>query len=217
MSSVSRRAAVRIALLLTAAMLILPRLAAADGDPASDTLLVQSVFYPYTPPVARAVVISLNAKTAAAKRAGVPIKVALIASTTDLGALPSLFGKPRAYARFLDQEISFARAQPLLVVMPAGYGVAGLTTAETRAVAALPKPALKTPTGLALAAETAIDKAMAASGRPLTGKDARAATATAGDDRSPGGGNTVALIVLALAAIAVSTGLIALRLRRPSA
>ena len=214
MSSVTRRAAVRIALLLIMAILILPGLAAADGDPASDTLLVENVFYPYTPPVARAAVLSLNARTIAAKRAGVPIKVALIASPTDLGAVPSLFGKPDAYARFLDQEISFARAQPLLVVMAAGYGVAGLTPAATRAVAALPKPAVRTPTGLALAAETAIDRATAASGHPLTATGASAATGTVRDGGSP---DTVLLIILVLAAIAASTALIALRVRRPPA
>ena len=68
---------------------------------------------------------TLNAETAAAKRAGFPIKVALIASPVDLGVIPDLFGKPQQYADFLDQEISFQGKQPLLVVMAAGYGVAG--------------------------------------------------------------------------------------------
>lgn len=208
MSTVTRRAAVRIALLLTAAALMLPSLAAADGDPASDTLLGENVFYPYSPPVARAVQLQLNRETAAARRAGFPIKVALIAGPTDLGAIPSLFGKPQAYARFLDQEISFRGAQPLLVVMPAGYGVQGVTGPARLAVSALPKPAGKTSTDLARAAQAAVAKLVSASGHSVKG--------TGGGGDSGGGGTTVLLIVLVLAAIAVSTALILLRVRRSS-
>ncbi len=206
MSTLTRRAAVRIALLLTAAALMLPSLAAADGDPASDTLLGVNVFYPYSPPVPRATQLKLNAQTAAAKRAGFPIKVALIAGPTDLGAIPSLFGKPQAYARFLDQEISFRGAQPLLVVMPAGYGVQGVTDLGRLAVNALPKPAGKTSTDLALAAQTAVAKLVAASGHTVK------SPAKSGGG-SGGGGTTVLLILLVLAAIAVSTALIVMRMR----
>jgi hypothetical protein len=208
MSTVTHRAAVRIALLLTAAALMLPSLAAADGDPASDTLLGENVFYPYSPPVARAVQLQLNRQTAAARRAGFPIKVALIAGPTDLGAIPSLFGKPQAYARFLDQEISFRRVQPLLVVMPAGYGVQGVTGPSRLAVSALPKPAGKTSSDLARAAQAAVAKLVSASGHSVKG--------TGGGGDSGGGGTTVLLIVLLLAAIAISTALIVLRVRRSS-
>ncbi|HEX3834722.1 MAG TPA: hypothetical protein VHW04_22250 [Solirubrobacteraceae bacterium] len=205
----TRRAAVRIALLLTAAaVLMLPSLAAADGDPASDTLLGENVFYPYSPPVARALQLKLNAQTAAAKRAGFPLKVALIAGPTDLGAIPSLFGKPQAYAKFLDQEISFRGAQPLLVVMPAGYGVQGVTGPARLAVSGLPKPAGKTSTDLARAAQTAVAKLVSASGHSVK--------STGGGGGSSGGGTTVLLIVLVLAAIAVSTALVVLRVRRSS-
>ena len=38
------------------------------------------------------------------KRRGFPLKVAVIARRADLGAIPSLFGQPREYARFLGQE-----------------------------------------------------------------------------------------------------------------
>jgi len=211
MSTVTRRAAVRIALLLTAAALVLPSLAVADGDPASDTLLGENVFYPYSPPVARAVALKLDAQTAAARRAGFPIKVALIAGPTDLGAIPSLFGHPQAYARFLDQEISFRGAQPLLVVMPAGYGVQGVTGPAKLALTSLPKPVGASSTDLARAAQTAVAKLMSASGHSVK------SPGSSGGGGSGGGGSTVLLIVLVLAAIAVSTALIVLRLRRPSA
>ena len=95
---------------------------------------------PTRPPVAAPVQRTLNAETAAAKRAGFPLKVALIASPIDLGVIPDLFGKPQPYADFLDQEISFQGKQPLLVVMAAGYGVAGLRRPGASAARGLPKP-----------------------------------------------------------------------------
>ena len=115
--------------------------ALADGDPASDVLLGENVFYPYSPQVTPALQRTLNTETAAAKKAGFPLKVALIAGPVDLGVIPDLFDKPQKYADFLDQEISFQRKQPLLVVMPAGYGVSGVGAAATAALASIPKPA----------------------------------------------------------------------------
>jgi hypothetical protein len=209
MSTVTRRAIVWIALLLAGAVLALPALAAADGDPASDTLLGQNVFYPYSPPVARAAKVQLDQQTAAAKRAGFPIKVALIGAPTDLGTVPSLFGKPQAYAKFLDQEISFQGPQPLLVVMAAGYGVQGVRAPGSLAVSALPKPAGTTSTDLARAAQAAVAKLASASGHALKSEGSSA--------NSGGGGSTVLLIALFLAAIVVAAALILLRVRQSSA
>ena len=173
MSAMARRiASPLIALALVAALLpaaLLPAAAVADGDPASDVLLGQNVFYPYTPPVPAAIQAKLNAETAAAKRAGLPLKVALIASPVDLGVIPELFGKPQSYADFLDKEISFTQAQPLLVVMAAGYGTQGVPAAVTRAVSGLAPPAGKTSTDLARAAVTAVAKLAAAAGHPIAG------------------------------------------------
>ena len=105
---------------------LLPAAVLADGDPASDVLLGENVFYPYSPATSPALQKQLNAETAAAKQAHFPLKVALIGAPVDLGVIPSLFGKPQKYADFLDQEISFQTKQPLLVVMAAGYGVQGV-------------------------------------------------------------------------------------------
>ncbi len=113
-----------------------PAAAAADGDPASDTLLIENVFYPYTPPTSTALQRMLNGVTVAAARQRTPIRVAVIASPVDLGTIAVLFGKPQEYADFLDQEISFNGKQPLLVVMSDGYGTQGLTPAASAAVAA---------------------------------------------------------------------------------
>jgi hypothetical protein len=210
MSSVTRRAAVLALLLCALTALSLPGLAAADGDPASDVLLGESVFYPYSPPVSNAIQAKLNAETAAAKRAGFPIKVALIAAPPDLGVLPSLFGKPQSYADFLDREISFQGAQPLLVVMAAGYGVQGIRAPGSLALKAVAKPAGKTSDDLATAAIAAVSKLAAASGHSIS-----AHHSGGGASRGGGGGDTtVLLIVLVLAAILVATALLVLRTRQ---
>jgi hypothetical protein len=185
--------------------------AVADGDPASDTLLGENVFYPYAPPVAHTAQTHLNAETAAAKRAGFPIKVALIGRPLDLGVIPDLFGKPQPYAKFLDQEISFQAKQPLLVVMAAGYGTQGLTPAATAAISGLRKPAGSTPTALALAAIPAVSHLAAASGHPIKGVPRLAGGAGSGS------GSSLPLVIgLAVAALVVSAALVVLRRRRPA-
>ena len=192
------------------ACLIVAASAFSDGDPASDTLLGLSVFYPYAP-TATSAQRTLNAETAAAKRAGLPIKVALIQAPTDLGVIPSLFAKPQKYADFLDQEISFQGKQKLLVVMANGYGTQGLPSASTRAVTALKPPAGKTSTDLAQAAIVAVAKLSAASGHPIKG-----VPGVPGNSSSSGGSSstTPILIGLIIAAVLVAGALLLLRRRQ---
>src|ERR1700679_2319855 len=149
MSPMARRLASLLIMLLLVGT-VAPAAGLADGDPASDVLLGQNVFYPYTPPVPASVQATLNAETAAAKHAGLPIKVALIASPVDLGVIPELFGRPQSYADLLDKEISSEQIQPQLVVMAAGYGIQGVPAA-TRAAKTLVPPPGKTSTDLAQA------------------------------------------------------------------
>ena len=130
-------------------------------------LLEQNVFYPFEPAVSTSLESQLNAATSAAGSKGFPIKVALIGSRLDLGIIPQLFGKPQAYARYLDFEISIKHLRPLLVVMKGGYGVAGLPAAATAAAAKLSAPAAGTPNGLAAAALSAVTKLSAAAGHRL--------------------------------------------------
>ncbi|HUO73598.1 MAG TPA: hypothetical protein VMU39_22705 [Solirubrobacteraceae bacterium] len=186
--------------------------ARADGDPASDVLLGENVFYPYTPPVTAALQKTLNAATAAARTAGFPLKVALIASPVDLGVIPDLFNKPQRYATFLDQEISFRAKQPLLVVMPAGYGIEGLNAKAAAAAASLPKPAGATSNDLAQAAVTAVAKLADASGHPLKG-----VSGVPGSSASGSSSSTVIVIVLAVAALIVAAALAVITLRRRGA
>jgi len=205
----ARLAAICAAVLTLVA--ILPAAALADGDPASDVLLGENVFYPYSPSVSPSLQKSLSATTAGAKRAGFPIKVALIASPVDLGVIPDLFGKPQKYAAFLDQEISFRGKQPLLVVMPAGYGVQGLSPKATSTIATLPKPASGQGNALATAAQSAVMKLAEVSGHPIS-----AASQNGSSSSSSGGGgsSSTLVIILAVAAVLAAGALAAITLRR---
>ncbi len=197
--------------LLTAMLLpalLLPAVALADGDPASDMLLAQNVFYPFSPAVSNRLQAELNAQTAAASRARFPIKVALIASPADLGAIRSLFGKPQQYAAFLDREISAGNnAPPLLVVMRGGYGVEGLGLAATAAATGLRAPASASSDDLAQAAAAALPKLAAAAGHPI-------GAVSAGSSTGGGPPRLLSLALLAVAAVAASGTIIEVRRRR---
>jgi len=98
--------------------------ARADGDPASDYLLAQSVFAPYDKNIPAVDAGRLTQLVAEAKSKGFRIRVALIGVRTDLGAVTSLWLQPQRYAQFLSQELFFVYRSTLLVVMPNGYGIA---------------------------------------------------------------------------------------------
>jgi hypothetical protein len=125
---VSRRRLIALAAVLACTVLA-PAAALADGDPASDVLLVEDVFYPYQPPPGPALEASMKSALHSAAAVGLRLKVAIIGSAEELGLVPRLFGRPQAYANFLDSEISFNSPQPLLVVMPAGFGLANAGSA----------------------------------------------------------------------------------------
>ena len=193
-----RALVIAIAVVLAAAALAAlaaPGAALGDADPASDVLLIQRVFYPYEPAVPPALQRTLNAETAAAARAHFPIKVALLASRSDLGAIPELFAQPQRYAAFLDQEISFGSAQPLLVVMPNGYGVRGLAGPAAAVVPGLAKPA--DGAHLAQAAIVAVRRLATASGHPLP--QIRGGPASGGGS----GSRTLIIVVVVLAAVGI--------------
>jgi hypothetical protein len=178
----------------------------ADGDPASDVLIGERVFYPYGSNVPPSLQSRLNAETAAASRAHFPIKVALIAAPADLGAVPTLFGKPKQYAAFLVQEISFLNVKPLLLVlMPNGYGGEHLGSAAQAALASFKAPGPGGAESLAQAAIVAVPKLAAAAGHPL------GSVAGAGGAGSHAGSSTVKAIVLAMSAIVIAGALVGFR------
>jgi hypothetical protein len=115
-------------------------IARADGDPASDVLATQSLFLPQDAAPAAAGQAQLSELLHEAAASGLPIRVAVIASSSDLGSVTALWRQPQNYARFLAAELDLVYRGPLLVVMPEGYGLAGDPSARS-ALAGLPAPA----------------------------------------------------------------------------
>lgn len=164
--------------------------ALADGDPASDVLASQALFLPQDAGVPVGQQAQLGVLVAAAKRSGYEIRVAMIASSADLGSVTELWRQPQNYARFLGQELSLVYDGTLLVVMPNGYGLYRLrgplgVDQSALAGARPPGPELGTPT------VNTIQRLAAASGHTLTLPNAAAPTAASSTD-------TLAWIVFAI-------------------
>jgi hypothetical protein len=197
--------------------------ALADGDPASDVLLFQPAFFPYTPPSSDAKA-ELLGSVAAARKAGYTIRVAVIQSRRDLGADPELYAKPQLYARFLDAELrSAGYLGALAVVMPQGFGVApgGRLSRDRkrfiprpigpleRAVRPLRPPGTNDPDTLTAAGVTAVKAISTAAGHPIKGPIAKVEPSGSGSGSSGSGtsftsiGLAGGLVVAALAAIAL--------------
>jgi hypothetical protein len=147
-----------------------PSVARANGDPASDYLLTQSVFLPFTTKIDRNEVNRLDALLREADQKHFRIRVAMILSPSDLGTAFSLFGKPAKYSQFLGLELSFVYRDRLLVVMPNGYGYSVNGDPDPKASAVLKKlPAPgRDATKEVQAAIVAVQRLAAAEGRRLT-------------------------------------------------
>lgn len=139
-SAVYRALAVSIAIATTALVLLgaaVPR-AYADGDPASDVLASQRLFLPTDADVPIREQLQLSALLNESARKGYPLRVAIIASASDLGSVTPFWHRPETYAHFLGGELALIYRGTVLVVMPNGYGsdvtASGIRTAtgETR-------------------------------------------------------------------------------------
>jgi len=159
----------RIAIVATLLLLAVPAVARANGDPASDYLLVQSSFLPFNAKVDPAAAKELTDTIRAANEKGFKIKVAVIGSRYDLGTAFSLYDKAQKYAQFLGLELSFQYHDGLLVVMPNGYGYSVGGKPDKRAIAVVQKlpPPGKEATKQVQGATAAIRKLAAAAGHPL--------------------------------------------------
>jgi hypothetical protein len=93
------------AVLALGAVLLAP-IARADGDPASDVLAEQTAFIPAGRGIPTVDQARLEAVIRSATRRGVPVRVALIAARSDLGAITELWRQPAQYARFLGTELT---------------------------------------------------------------------------------------------------------------
>jgi hypothetical protein len=164
----SSAGAVASCVAVLAALAIGASVARADADPASDWLIQQDAFYPYTTKVSTTQQRALDAALASARKAGVPIKVAIIAGPNDLGAVSVLFRRPPdQYAKFLGTELSFVNKGRVLVVLPTGYGLwwhRQLPAREVTAIDALPPPASSDGDTMAAAADTAVQRLLALHG-----------------------------------------------------
>jgi hypothetical protein len=185
--------------LCAAAALALPSTASADGDPASDVLLLQDVYLPYAPGVSKPLGKTITTLLQTTRKAGFQLKVAIVAKPQDLGAVPQYFGRPQSYAPFLEREIAFNTKKPLLVVMPSGYGVAALPTGAEKGIEGLAKPKSASGDDLGRAAVKAIVSVSKAAGHPVPAPKLPSASGAGG------GGGTSPLVV-----IGVPVGLLAL-------
>jgi hypothetical protein len=180
-------------------------LASADGDPASDYLYTQQVFIPFDIKTPVAAQSDLHRTIAGANRAGFGIRVAIIGSAYDLGAVPSLWRKPQTYARFLGQELLFVYKQRLLIVMPNGFGFFWKGHDVSQEYATLAKIRIAPGgNGLLAAAHDAVVNLAAASGVDVA--PAQPPKSTASRDRL--------IIILGSVAIAAAALLVRWLLRR---
>ena len=194
-------------LAVAAALALTPAAARADGDPASDVLLLQDVYLPYAPGVPAALAKTITNLLKTTRKAGFPLKVAIIADPKDLGAVPQYFVKPQSYAPFLQSEIAFNSKKPLLVVMPAGYGAAALPPGSETGLQGLDPPKSSNGEDLGRSAVTAIVKLSAAAGHPVPTPKLPAAG-------GGGGGGTSPLIVFGVPVALLALGGVLMALRR---
>src|SRR4051795_10844431 len=105
MSDYVRTRRVRLAALILALICAHGPSAYADGDPASDVLPSQDAYYPYQPPVSKPLVTALDGLLKQVRKAGYPMKVALIETAGDMGSLSQLFNDPQRYTNVLASEL----------------------------------------------------------------------------------------------------------------
>ena len=119
------RAAVVVASVAVVALhgAVVPAVSRADGDPASDVLVDQSVFVPWDANAPLGRVTQLESVLGSAARDGYPVRVAIVASASDLGSITALWRQPQMYAEFLGRELSLVYGGRVLVVMPNGFGL----------------------------------------------------------------------------------------------
>jgi hypothetical protein len=192
----------RMLAVLAAGLLLagaLATVARADGDPASDYLIAQKVFFPYDAKIPKPAQQKLLSTVQSATRQGFPIRVALIWTDYDLGAVTALWKQPRRYARFLGVELGYYFKGRLLIVMPSGFGFNWPkhdTAAAYRELAGVTiEP---TPEGLATAAATAVQRLAAQAG--VQASTTQAATGTSSQSNAH---DRIVILVAVLAALAI--------------
>jgi hypothetical protein len=203
------RRALAAAVLLAA--LAVPAAAQADGDPSSDVLLLQDVYLPYSPQVPKPVADALNRTVKQLHAKGYALKVAVVATKTDLGTVPQFLGRPGPYATFLESEIKFNKAKPLLVVMKGGFGTAEIAPKVAAGLDGVAKAKSSSGDALGRAAIDGVLGIAAAAGHPLPKPKLPPPAAEKG-----GGGGTSPAIIFGVPVLLLAIGgaLAALRARQ---
>jgi GNAT superfamily N-acetyltransferase len=211
-----------IALVAALALLLaIPAVARADGDPASDVLLAQDVFFPYAPATAPRLGNALTALLARTRESGYPMKVALIESEGDLGANADLFGRPLEYANLLAEELRTLRhgraggeELHLLVVMPTGFSGWGLGDRVNEALEPVRIDAAAQSDGLARAAIEAVARLASVNGhRSRIPPEAKLALAPRHESTKPPGASVLPF-VLPFAVVTIAIAVVALAAAR---
>jgi hypothetical protein len=146
------------------AVLCAPAVALAHGDPASHYLETGSLYPSFEHQPSQAVELQLIGVLDAAKKAGYPIKVSLV-TAADVADTPEMLNKPQEYAEYVVGALVGSRVPveaPVVIVTPAGIGVAGPGAEEMRGVTTG-----TTGDALARAAMTAVRDIAAKAGHPL--------------------------------------------------
>ncbi|MBV8941511.1 MAG: redoxin domain-containing protein [Solirubrobacterales bacterium] len=182
--------------------------ARADGDPGSDVLVYQPLFLASDARISIVQQVQLDALLHRAQSDGFPIRVAIISSRSDLGAVTSLWRKPRAYACFLGLELSLAYRGRLVVVMPNGLGFNWPGHSAAQGYRMLGGLTIRAGgAGLASAAQGAVKTLAAADGIKLAARQAHAGPARSVNTKGgtgafaahgSGAEETIVLIVLAV-------------------
>jgi hypothetical protein len=123
-----------------------------------------------------------------------------------------MFGRPQTYADFLEQEITAGPKRPLLVVMPAGYGIEGVRTSSSPSSAAAVAESLTRPSGtrsddLARAAIVAVQMLAAKAGHRI---DPAGSSSPVANGRQS---VTLGFAAVAFGGLAAAAALLALRAR----
>lgn len=108
---------------VVAVFFVMVGVAWADGDPASDVLAKDRVFWPYDVKVPAESRAELNEIVTAVTRNGFPVRVAMVQNEFDLGSVGVLFSHPQDYSQFLAQGLANFNRDWVIIVMPNGYGI----------------------------------------------------------------------------------------------
>jgi hypothetical protein len=206
------RARLLLPLVALAALTLVPSSSLADGDPASDVLLANSLYTPVSQTISPPVLEQLQSTMTQADAGGFKVRVALILDRTDLGAVPQLFGHPAKYVKLLASELFYAWKGTVIAVQPSGIGVQNIEPlAPAQAlVDSIDVASPASADGLAQAAGTAI--------RKLAGEE----SGVQFESSAPGGGDSSSTFttwrivggVLVVVALLASAGLVVFRRRR---